>query len=281
MRIVITGGTGQLGTDVTNHLKALGHDVHSFGREELDITNMEEVRSFFTALHPEIIVHSAAYTKVDLAEAEVDEAFKVNGIGTRNIAVVSEQIGAKMIYISTDYVFDGTGDKPYHEFMLTTPINVYGKSKWAGEQFVQQLCSRFFILRTSWVYGKHGQNFVKTMLSLAQSKNELSVVHDQVGSPTYTVDLAKFIGQIIETDLYGIYHTTNSGYCSWYEFAREIFLQAGLTHIQVKPVTTSEFPRPAKRPANSRLDHMAIRLNGLEDLRHWKEGLHEFLKEIQ
>jgi len=279
MRVVVTGGNGQLGTDVTLVLQKEKHEVFSFCKKELDITNSQIVDEIISKIKPHVIVHTAAYTKVDQAEIEIDEAFRVNAIGTRNLAVAAEKIGAKIVYISTDYVFNGEGDKPYHEFMTVNPINIYGKSKYAGEQFVQQLSSKFFILRTSWVFGKHGSNFVKTMLKLAETRNELTVVHDQVGSPTYTVHLAKFIAQIINTNLYGVYHTSNTGYCSWYEFAKAIFEEAGLDHIHVKPVTTDQFPRPAARPANSRMDHMMIRIQGLKDFPHWRDALKVFFCE--
>jgi dTDP-4-dehydrorhamnose reductase len=280
MKVLVTGGKGQLGTDVTEVLRSHGHEVYSYTREELDITNHEQVQSSIAGISPEVVIHTAAYTKVDLAEQEVDLAYRVNAIGTRNVAVAAEKAGAKLVYISTDYVFDGKASVPYNEYHPTSPLGVYGKSKLAGEQFVQQLSSRFFILRTSWVYGKHGQNFVKTMLQLAEERSELNVVHDQVGSPTYTVDLANFIAEIIKTELYGVYHTSNTGYCSWYEFAREIFRAANLSHIKVNPVTTAEFPRPAPRPAYSVMDHMAIRLNGVDDLPDWKDALQAFMKDF-
>ncbi len=278
MKILITGGKGQLGTEVTYYLHKLGYEVYSYGREDLDFTNCEEVSRLIHEIRPDVIVHSGAYTQVDLAETEVDEAYQVNAYGTRNLVVAAEAVGAKFIYISTDYVFAGEGQVPYHEFMACQPKTVYGLSKLAGEQLVQQLSSKFFILRTSWVYGAYGNNFVKTMLNLAKDRKELSVVHDQVGSPTYTYDLAQFIEKIMKTQMYGIYHTSNTGFCSWYEFAQAIFEEAGLDHIQVHPIETKDFPRPAPRPANSRLDHMAIRLNGFRDFRHWREALAEYLQ---
>lgn len=277
MKIVITGGQGQLGRDVISHLHEKGHETYPLDRTGMDITNMIEVEEVLFFHRPQVIVHCAAYTKVDLAETETDEAFKINAIGTRNVAVVAEEIGAKLVYISTDYVFSGQGDLPYDEFMQTNPVNTYGKSKLAGEEAVQQFCSRFFILRTSWLYGKYGQNFVKTMLDFAREKRKISVVTDQIGSPTYTKDLVQFIGDIIHTQLYGIYHTTNTGYCSWHDFALAIFKEAGVSEVEVKPVTTQEFPRPARRPANSRLDHRAIRLNNLKDFRSWEEALRDYL----
>jgi dTDP-4-dehydrorhamnose reductase len=201
----------------------------------------------------------------------------VNAYGTRNVVVASEHIGAKFVYISTDYVFDGTANVPYNEFAFTNPINVYGKSKLAGEQFVRDLHSKFFIIRTSWVYGKHGNNFVKTMLKLAQEQKQLFVVDDQIGCPTYAVDLARCIFQLIQTEKYGVYHISNSGHCSWYEFAKAIFEEASI-NIVVNPCKTKDYPRPAQRPPYSVLDHMALRLNGFKELRHWREALKECIK---
>jgi dTDP-4-dehydrorhamnose reductase len=229
---------------------------------------------------PEVVIHCAAYTKVDQAESEPDEAYRVNADGTRNAALAAEQIGAKFVYISTDYVFDGKANAPYRENDRTDPQSVYGKSKLAGEQWVQSLSSRYFIVRTSWVYGKYGSNFVKTMLRLAEERDRLKVVSDQVGSPTYTLDLAQFLLELVQTDHYGIFHASNSGACSWYEFAKAIFEERGMI-VQVEPCTTAEFPRPAPRPAYSVLDHGAIRAHGLKPLRPWREALSNFLLQIQ
>jgi len=191
--------------------------------------------------------------------------------------LAAEEIGAKFVYISTDYVFDGRADKPYREYDRTDPQTVYGRSKLAGEQLVQSLSSRYFIVRTSWVYGKHGANFVKTMLKLAEERDRLKVVHDQIGSPTYTLDLARFLLELVKTDYYGIYHASNSGICSWYEFAKAIFEERRL-NVHVEPCTTEEFPRPAPRPAWSVLDHGAIRAHGFEPLRPWREALRHYLQ---
>ena len=275
MRIIVTGAGGQLGSDLVRLAAQRGWDVYGYGREELDITDLEAVRERVAAIRPDAILHSAAYTKVDLAEQEIDLAYRVNALGTRNIAVAAEQAGARLCYISTDYVFDGTSKVPYREYDPTNPLSVYGKTKLAGERLAASLSSRYFIVRTAWVYGKHGSNFVKTMLRLASEQRELRVVHDQIGSPTYTVDLAEFLLELVQTEKYGLYHATNTGSCSWYEFARAIFEEAGV-EVQVHPVSTAEFPRPAPRPHYSVLDHMAIRTNGLRDLRHWREGLRAY-----
>jgi dTDP-4-dehydrorhamnose reductase len=277
MKILVTGANGQLGRELVLLPAPRDTEIIGFGREELDITDLEQCRSVLRSHKPDAVIHCAAYTKVDQAESEPDEAYRVNAYGTRNAALAAEEVGAKFVYISTDYVFDGRADKPYREYDRTDPQTIYGRSKLAGEQLVQSLSSRYFIVRTSWVYGKHGANFVKTMLKLAEERDRLKVVHDQIGSPTYTLDLARFLLELVKTDYYGIYHASNSGICSWYEFARAIFEEEGL-NVQVEPCTTAEFPRPAPRPAYSVLDHGAIRAHGFEPLRPWREALRHYLR---
>ncbi|MEK3704881.1 dTDP-4-dehydrorhamnose reductase [Paenibacillus sp. FSL R7-0198] len=282
MKVLVTGASGQLGRDVVLLLEKVGHDVLACDRDQMDITNQVQCNDVILSYVPEVIIHCAAYTAVDLAETDIDGAYKVNAVGTRNVAVAAERIGAKLIYISTDYVFDGHSTNPYQEYDDTNPQSVYGKSKRAGEWLVQSLSSRWFVVRTSWVYGIHGNNFVKTMLKLGQEKPKLQVVHDQKGSPTYTVDLAGFLMELIATEMYGIYHASNSGTCTWYEFTQAIFEEAQTTggvSIQAKlePCTTEQFPRPAPRPVNSVMDHMSIRTNGLTDLRPWRDGLKDFI----
>lgn len=279
MKILVTGASGQLGTDIVKTLENYGHEVFGTSSNVMDITKLETVQKVVDKYKPDIIVHSAAFTKVDQAEQDIEGAYAVNAYGTRNIAMAAHDHRAKMIYISTDYVFDGQSQFPYNEFDTTNPQSIYGKSKLAGEQFVKQWVPRHYILRTSWVFGEYGQNFVKTMISLARERDELNVVHDQIGSPTYTVDLSEFIVQLLDKELYGIYHASNTGSCTWYEFCKEILFQAGLDHVKVNPVTTTEFLRPAPRPAYSIMDHMSIRLNDLNDLRHWKEALKAFLSD--
>ncbi|MDD9266603.1 dTDP-4-dehydrorhamnose reductase [Paenibacillus sp. GCM10023248] len=278
MKITVTGANGQLGQDV---VKILGqhHVVHGLGREQLDITNELQCLEAVESLQPDVIIHSAAYTAVDLAETEEDMAYKINAMGTRNLAVAAERVGAKLCYISTDYVFDGTAAIPYREYDNTNPQSIYGKSKRAGELLVQSLSTKYFIVRTSWVYGVNGANFVKTMLKLAQDRDTLKVVNDQFGSPTYTVDLANFLDELVQTERYGIYHASNSGVCSWFDFASAIFEESG-KQVKVLPCSTEEFPRPAPRPKYSAMEHLAIRTNEFEDLRPWREGLKAFLEEL-
>jgi dTDP-4-dehydrorhamnose reductase len=286
MKVLVTGADGQLGRDVVRIFGEAGQQVLACGKEQLDITDEAMCQKRVQEFGPDVVIHCAAYTAVDRAESDSDAAYAVNTVGTRNMVVASEQTKAKFCYISTDYVFDGSASSPYREYDNPNPQSIYGKSKRAGEVLVQSLSSAFFIVRTSWVYGLHGQNFVKTMLKLGQEQPMLTVVNDQKGSPTYTVDLAAFLLQLIQTEKYGIYHACNLGECSWYEFAKAIFEEAedilgGDYPVRLKPCTTEEFPRPAPRPRNSVMDHMAIRTNGLQDLRPWREGLQAFLIEMK
>lgn len=277
MNVLVTGAKGQLGTGVVLMLKEKGFNVFGYGREELDITDQEQVNQVILADEPDVVIHAAAYTKVDQAESESDLAFLINAIGTRNVAVAAEKVGARLVYVSTDYVFDGTATEPIDEFHPTNPLSVYGQSKLAGEQMVRDFTSRFFIVRTSWVYGAHGKNFVKTMLKLGQEKKAFSVVNDQIGSPTYTEDLAERIIDLMQTEKYGIYHISNSGNCSWYEFAKAVFEEVEMS-VQVNSCTTKEFPRPAPRPTYSVFDHMSLRLNKLEPMPNWEDSLKRFIE---
>jgi len=286
MKVLVTGAAGQLGQDLVVLLQQQGHQVLGCDRQEMDITHLEQCVKIIGDFGPDAVIHCAAHTAVDAAESDIDGAYAINAAGTRNVALAAEKAAAKLIYISTDYVFDGQGSQPYHEYDNTDPQSIYGKSKRAGEILVQSLCSRYFIVRTSWVYGKYGSNFVKTMLKLGQEKPVLQVVNDQKGSPTYTVDLAHFLLELVQTEKYGIYHASNSGVCTWYEFTEAIFAEAGEIlglsfTASLEPCDTSQFPRPAPRPRNSALEHLAIRTNGFEDLRHWREGLRDFLLELR
>ncbi|MCK8489222.1 dTDP-4-dehydrorhamnose reductase [Paenibacillus sp. MBLB2552] len=284
MRVLVTGAGGQLGKDVVRLFDQAGHQVLPCDRDTLDITNGEICLVKVAEFKPDVVIHCAAYTAVDQAETDIDTAYAVNTVGTRNMVLAAEKVKAKFCYISTDYVFDGTASSPYHEYDNTNPQSVYGKSKRAGEILVQSLSSAFFIVRTSWVYGLHGNNFVKTMLKLGQEKSLLNVVDDQKGSPTYTLDLAGFLLELVQTEKYGIYHTSNAGECTWYEFAKAIFAEAenilGTSFsVKVEACTTEDFPRPAPRPRNSVMERLSIRTNGLTDLRPWMEGLQAFLHE--
>ncbi|WP_212957013.1 dTDP-4-dehydrorhamnose reductase [Bacillus sanguinis] len=278
MKVIVTGAKGQLAQDVLKQLEHTDLQVYGIDREELDITNNEAVQAYINKIKPDAIMHCAAYTNVDAAEEDAETAYKVNGLGTKYLAQAAGEIGAKMLYISTDYVFDGTAKSPYETSEPTKPLGVYGETKLAGETFVQQSVDKFFIVRTAWVFGIFGNNFVKTMLRLGKEHDEISVVHDQIGSPTYTVDLARFMIELIRSEKYGIYHATNTGVCSWYEFAVEIFNQAGIG-VKVNPVTTEEFPRPAARPHYSVLSKQKIEDEGFSSLQDWKEALKAYLLE--
>lgn len=279
MRVLVTGAKGQLGQDLVRVLQDR-YEVTGLDRGEMNIINHEQVCQTMSGLRPAVVIHCAAYTAVDQAESDADTAFKINAIGSPNIAMAAEQVGAKVCYISTDYIFDGASKIPYNEYDNTNPTSIYGKSKRAGEQLIRSLCSRYFIVHTSWVYGVHGNNFVKTMLKLGREKDQLKVVNDQVGSPTYTIDLSLFLAELISTEKYEIYHASNAGVCSWYEFASAI-LEDSRINVNLVPCTTSEFPRPAPRPQYSVMDHMSIRTNCFNDLRHWREALEAFLTEFE
>ncbi|MDQ0196805.1 dTDP-4-dehydrorhamnose reductase [Paenibacillus wynnii] len=286
MKILVTGSAGQLGQDVVLLLQQEGHEVLGCDRQEMDITNLDQCVDIIGGFAPDAVIHCAAHTAVDAAESDIDAAYLINATGTRNVALAAEKVGSKLVYISTDYVFDGMGTEAYHEYDNTDPKSIYGKSKRAGEILAQSLSSKYFIVRTSWVYGKYGNNFVKTMLKLGQEKPLLQVVDDQKGSPTYTVDLAHFLLELIQTEKYGVYHASNSGACTWYEFTGAIFAEAedilGLNFTaKLEPCDTEQFPRPAPRPRNSVMEHLSIRTNGFQDIRHWREGLRDFLLELK
>ncbi|MFD0716740.1 dTDP-4-dehydrorhamnose reductase [Paenibacillus sp. GCM10027626] len=276
-KVLVTGANGQIGRELLNLPQQDDMDIVGYGRKELDVTDPAACRQALLEIRPQAIIHCAAYTAVDRAEEEPDLAFSINAAGTRNLAIIAEEIGAKFIYISTDYVFDGQAVRPYQEYDQPNPQTVYGKSKLAGEQLTQTLVRRHFIVRTSWVFGQYGNNFVKTMLKLAGEREQLQVVNDQFGSPTYALDLACFLMQLVRTDFYGVYHVSNTGSCSWYEFAATIFAERRLI-IRLDSCTTEEYPRPAPRPAYSVLDHSVLRSRGFESLRHWKEALRHYLR---
>lgn len=286
MKVFVTGSAGQLGQDLMLLLHGQDYEVLGCDRQEMDITDLDQCLEVIGGFGPDVVLHCAAHTAVDAAESDVDAAYLINATGSRNVALATEKAGAKLVYISTDYVFGGRGTQPYHEYDNTDPQSIYGKSKRAGEILVQSLSSKFFIVRTSWVYGKYGSNFVKTMLKLGQEKQVLQVVEDQKGSPTYTVDLARFLLELIKTEKYGVYHASNSEFCTWYEFTQAIFAEAEETlglkfTAKLEPCTTEQFPRPAPRPRNSMLEHLAIRTNGFQDIRPWREGLRDFLLELK
>ena len=271
MKILVTGANGQLGLDLTDILPESGHEVVPLARKDLDISDAEAVERTIDEHAPELVVNAAAYTNVDGCETEPDLAYAVNALGPRNLARSCEQRGAELLHVSTNYVFDGYGERPYEPFDLPNPISAYGRTKYAGEEYVKHLSTRWYIIRTAGVYGE-GHNFVRTMLRVGRERDSLKVKDDEYGSPTYAKDLAEGVVEIINAGLYGIYHVTNSGSCSWYEFAREIFDLAGV-EVEVTPVPASEYPLPAERPANGVLSSP-----GGPELRHWREALAEYLE---
>lgn len=280
MKVFITGVTGQLGYDVAKTLDAREIDHVGVSSKELNICDRDAVMDALIDYNPDAVIHCAGYTKVDLAEDEPGKCWTVNADGTRNIAEACRQLRTKMVYISTDYVFPGEGDKPYEVDDPVRPINTYGRSKLAGELVVQSFLEKFFIVRTSWVVGQHGNNFVKTMLKLAEMRREVTVVDDQIGSPTFTMDLAPLLCDMIVTEKYGVYHATNKGYCSWAEFAEEVFRITG-KDVKVNRVTTEEYGAKAVRPRNSRYSDMALLQNGFSVLPPWNESLMHYLNELR
>ncbi len=280
MRVLVTGVAGQLGYDVVRELNKQGIEAIGVDRVDFDITDIEVTEKFVLSLHLDAVIHCAAYTAVDAAEDNIELCRKVNVNGTENIARACAKIKAKMLYISTDYVFPGSGGIPYAINAKKAPQNVYGQSKLDGELAVQKYLQNYFIVRISWVFGKNGNNFVKTMLRLGKEKEKLSVVSDQIGSPTYTFDLARLLVDMIQTDKYGVYHATNEGYCSWAEFAKEIMRLTNLP-CKIISISTAEYPTKAKRPLNSRLSKQSLDGNGFNRLPEWKDALARYLRELR
>ena len=280
MKVLVTGAKGQLGYDVVNELKKRNHEAIGVGSDKMDITDGASVEKIFKETKVDAVVHCAAYTLVDAAEDNKGLCMKVNVEGTKNIAKACKKIDAKMIYISTDYVFNGEGEKPWEPEDECAPLNVYGISKYEGELAVEKYLDKYFIVRIAWVFGINGKNFVKTMLNLGETKDEINVVNDQFGSPTYTYDLARLLVDMLESEKYGKYHATNEGVCTWYEFAKEIFRQAGLD-MKINPVSSNEFPSKAKRPYNSRMSKDKLEKNGFVRLPSWENALKRYLIELK
>lgn len=280
MKILVTGANGQLGHDILLNLAARGIDGIPADIAEFDITQSAPTEQFIAAHQPDAVIHCAAYTAVDKAEDDVELCRLINVTGTENVARACQKANAKMVYVSTDYVFPGTGDTPYETYSSTGPLSVYGKTKLAGELAVQQLLSRYFIVRSSWVFGKNGNNFVKTMLRLGKEREAVNVVCDQIGSPTYTVDLARLLVDMALSEQYGIYHATNEGFCSWAEFATEIFRQAGIS-TRVNFISSGLYPTRAHRPLNSRLSKASLVDAGFRRLPTWEDALERFLNELR
>ena len=279
MKILVTGVKGQLGYDVVQEGEGRGLEIFGTDVDNMDITDAGQVKRVIEECKPDAVIHCAAYTAVDAAEDNQELCRKINVDGTRNIAEVCKDMGIPIMYFSTDYIFDGQGENFWKEDDPKKPLNVYGQTKYEGELNVQELIEKYFILRISWVFGVNGNNFIKTMLRVGPQCGEVGVVADQIGSPTYTYDLAKLVIDMIQTDKYGTYHVTNEGICSWYEFACEIFKQAGLD-VKVNPLTTAEYPAKAARPFNSRMSKDKLVNAGFKMLPSWQDGLKRYLNLI-
>ena len=296
MKILITGSNGQLGNELQK-IVATGKaeigavseeiknaEVFAMDVDILDITNLEQVKKVLNEVKPDVVINCAAATNVDGCEANQDLAFKINSLGPRNLAMVAEELGAKIVQVSTDYVFSGVGETPLKESDLVAPVSVYGKTKLLGEEFVRDFSSKYYIVRTAWLYGYVGHNFVYTMMKLGKDRDTLSVVNDQLGNPTHANDLAYHILKLIQTEEYGVYHCTGKGECSWYDFASEIMKLSG-RNCTVNPCTSEEYksmyPNSADRPAYSSLDNMMLRCTIGDEMRDWKDALKTFMDNVE
>lgn len=292
MKILITGSKGQLANQIVNILDRGCSDIGEISKELknakivgfdsdiMDITDLNKVREIFNNERPDAVINCAACTNVDGCESNYELAFKVNALGARNLAMVCEEIGAKLIQVSTDYVFEGNGTIPYKECDITNPVSAYGKTKLLGEQYVREFCTKYFIVRTAWLYGHVGKNFVKTIMNAAKERGQLTVVNDQRGNPTYAEDLAYHILKLIGTEEYGVYHCTGEGECSWYDFAKAIVEFSGI-ECKVEPITSDKLDRAAKRPAFSSLDNMMLKCTVGNGMRHWEKALKSFIESVK
>lgn len=292
MRILISGANGQLGKELTRILNTgfaeIGEipctlknaDIINTDVDNLDITNINDVLSFVENERPQVIINCSAFTNVDLCETDKDTAFNVNSLGPRNLAIAAQKVNTKLIHISTDYVFSGDGNEPYCEYDICNPQSIYGKTKYLGEQYVKEFCSKYFTVRTSWLYGYEGNNFVKTIMNLAEQRESIKVVNDQRGNPTNANDLAYHILKLVDSNEYGIYHCTGNGECSWYDFACKIVEYSNI-NCEVMPCTTEEFPRPAKRPSYSSLNNMMLKNTIGDKMRFWQDALKNFIKNYE
>lgn len=288
MKLLITGGNGQLGKELQSILQEGFSEIGPIAEayrdctvlavdiKDLDITDSRQTAAFIEKEKPDVVVNCAAMTSVDMCEVERDTAYRANALGPANLAKACEHTGAKLCHISTDYVFSGEGNVPFSEYDLCNPKSIYGSTKYMGEVYVREFCSRYFILRTAWLYGYEGGNFVKTIRRLATENKTIKVVRDQVGNPTNANDLAHHILKVIRTEEYGIYHCTGNGICSWYDFAREI-VSLSCLDCAVQPCTTEEFPRPARRPAYSALEHRMLRCTVGDEMRPWEDALRQYI----
>lgn len=292
MKILITGSKGQLGNELKDIINKgyseigkvsegiKNSQVFDFDVDKLDITDLKSVKNVLSTIKPDVVINCAAATNVDGCESDEDFAFKVNSLGPRNLAMICDEMGAKLVQVSTDYVFSGVGEKPLTEFDITAPYSVYGKTKLLGENYVREFCSKYYIVRTAWLYGYVGHNFVYTMRRLGKEKDSINVVNDQIGNPTHANDLAYHILKLIETDEYGIYHCTGKGECSWYDFAKMIIELSGEKCI-VNSCTSEEYKTPAKRPEYSSLDNMMLRNTVGDEMRNWQDAIKSFIENLK
>lgn len=286
MKILVTGCRGQLGYDVSKELLRRGDEPVSVDVEEMDVTDREAVNNYITRAKVDAVIHCAAYTAVDNAEDNTELCRRINRDGTKNIADVCKNLGIKMLYISTDYVFNGEGENYWQPDDEREPLNAYGQSKYEGELAVENTLEKYFIVRISWAFGLNGRNFVRTMLNLGKTRDKLTVVDDQIGSPTYTADLARLLCDMIHSEKYGRYHATNEGVCSWYDFTKEIMKQAAeyypeYANVEVTPVSSGAYPTKARRPSNSRMSKQKLTDNGFDRLPEWQDALRRYLKELK
>ncbi|SJZ84513.1 dTDP-4-dehydrorhamnose reductase [Anaerorhabdus furcosa] len=275
MKILITGSNGLLATDISECLKSTKHEIFALAKSEFDITNKDSIQDKANSIKPDIIIHCAAYTKVDQSELEKEKAYRINVEGTKNIVDICLLLNIPLIFFSTDYVFDGSGNKPWKENDSTSPCNYYGYTKLLAEQIIQSELKKYFILRISWLFGNNGISFVTKIIKLVQEHKELTVIDDQIGSPTYTVDVANIVQKMLESEKYGIYHCVNSGYCSWYDFATEILARME-NQVKLLPISSENFKSLAKRPKNSRLSTSKLEENGFGKLPHWKDAFERY-----
>jgi dTDP-4-dehydrorhamnose reductase len=275
--IIILGAAGMLGQDLKSLLEREGRSFQAFSKTELDITSLADLDSVFHNTRPKFVINCAAFTNVDACETEVQKAFLINSIGATNVAIAAKRANAHLVHISTDYVFDGTKGTPYSEDDKINPLGIYGKSKAQGELNIIETGCRFSIIRTQWLFGVHGKNFVETMLDLMEKQTRLTIVHDQVGSPTYTGDLATALLRVIDLGLEGIFHVTNSGVASWWSFAKAIAEKKAVTEVQIDPIPSCELKRPAPRPLYSVLDNTKFKQLAGMNLRHWSDALDSYL----
>ncbi len=279
MKVLVTGVSGQLGYDVVKTLQNRKIEYMGTDRTQLDVTNAKQTRDIISKYAPDLVIHCGAYTAVDKAEEDIETCTRVNIDGTKNIAIACKEVNAKMVYMSTDYVFSGDGKIAFEETDQPMPINVYGRSKLGGEEEVMRLLDRYFILRTSWVFGSYGNNFIKTMIRMGKENSQVNVVADQIGSPTYTADLSSLLCDMIETDRYGIYHVTNEGFCSWADLAEKVFELANL-QVKVNRISSEDYPARALRPKNSRLSKKSLDAQGFKRLPAWENALERMMKEL-